>query len=73
MIDLKAPERTRPGDSPVDRLRANDRHVAGRSRLNATDGLTLHYRTWVPVGRRPEAAGGRLVLEIPEGTIWRRR
>lgn len=25
------------------------------------------------VGKRPESAAGRLVLEIPEGTIWRRR
>jgi len=27
----------------------------------------------VIVGKRPESAAGRLVLEIPEGTIWRRR
>lgn len=27
----------------------------------------------VVVGRRPEAVGGRLLLEIPEGSIWRRR
>lgn len=25
------------------------------------------------VGKRPESAAGSLVLEIPEGTIWRRR
>ena len=27
----------------------------------------------VIVGKRPESAAGSLVLEIPEGTIWRRR
>lgn len=56
MIDFKAPESTRPGGSTVDRLPGHDRHVASRARLTATDGIPLHYRTWVPADRRPAAA-----------------
>lgn len=56
MIDQKAPEITRPGGSTVDRLPGHDRHVANRARLTALDGLPLHYRTWIPADRRPEAS-----------------
>ncbi|HZO29956.1 MAG TPA: alpha/beta fold hydrolase [Chloroflexota bacterium] len=56
MIDLKAPESTRSDDTPAVRLPAADRHVAGRARLTAADGLPLHYRTWNPVGRQTEAS-----------------
>lgn len=56
MIDLKAPESTRPVDTPVDSLPSDDRHIAGRARLTAADGLPLHYRTWIPRGRQTEAS-----------------
>jgi len=56
MIDLKAPASTHQGGSSVDRLPGQDRHVASRARLTAIDGLPLHYRTWVPADRRPEAS-----------------
>jgi acylglycerol lipase len=56
MIDLKAPASRPEGGAPVDRLPAHDRHVAGRARLTANDGLPLHYRSWIPVGRRTEAS-----------------
>ena len=56
MIDQKAPDSTAPGGSPGDRLPANDRHVANRARLTAADDLPLHYRTWLPLDRQPEAS-----------------
>ncbi len=56
MIDLKAPESTLPGGLAIDHLPANDRHVVGRARLTAIDGVPLHYRTWIPTGRRPAAS-----------------
>lgn len=56
MIDLKVTDSTPPASSPADRLSAPDRHVAGRARLTAIDGVSLHYRTWTPIGRRPEAS-----------------
>lgn len=56
MIELKAPASTRPGGPPVDRLPSHDRHVASRARLTAIDGVTLHYRSWVPTDRRPAAS-----------------
>ena len=48
MIDQKAPEITRPGGPTVGRRSG---HVANRARLNAVDGVPLHYRTWLPADR----------------------
>jgi acylglycerol lipase len=56
MIDLKVAESARTGVSSVSRLPEHDRHVASRARLTAIDGLPLHYRSWVPVGRQPAAS-----------------
>src|SRR5687767_8737669 len=56
MIDLTVTDSSPPASSPADRLSATDLHVAGRARLTAVDGVTLHYRTWTPVGRPPEAS-----------------
>lgn len=56
MIDLKVTDSTPPVSSTADRLSAPDRHVDGRARLTAADGIPLHYRTWTPVGRPPEAS-----------------
>ena len=56
MIDTMVTDSTPPVSAPADRLSTADRHVAGRARLTAADGVTLHYRSWTPVGRRPEAS-----------------
>jgi alpha-beta hydrolase superfamily lysophospholipase len=56
MIDLEVTDSTPPVSAPADRLSTSDLHSAGRARLTSADGVTLHYRTWTPVGRRPEAS-----------------
>jgi len=52
MIDQEAPELTRPGGPTVE---GRPGHVARRARLIAADGVSLHYRAWVPADRRPAA------------------
>jgi len=51
MIDMTAPDNPTPAASFVGCPAAGERHVAGRARVAASDGVSLHVRTWLPAGR----------------------
>jgi acylglycerol lipase len=69
MIDLETPESTVSDRSSVEYLPQGDRHVSNRSRLTSTDGLPLHYRSWIPVGRET-AASLLFVHGIASHSAW---
>jgi acylglycerol lipase len=55
MIELQSPEATRQAGPTGVNLSAPDRHTAMQARLIASDGLSLHYRRWLPAADRPIA------------------
>ena len=48
MIELHPSESTRSAGPMVSHLLGRDLYVASRSRIVATDGVSLHYRAWRP-------------------------
>ncbi|MGE3267671.1 MAG: alpha/beta fold hydrolase [Chloroflexota bacterium] len=56
MIGLQDAMGTDTTIAPASTSRTADRCLTSRSRLAASDGVSLHYRAWLPAQRTPEAA-----------------